>query len=289
LRAGPILLLGLAPLIPWTQARLEQRLPAHGARSMLYLSSGPQARRLADGFSDLLADVYWLRTVQYFGSQRAFGDGTFDLLGPLVDITTHLDPRLEIAYRYGAIFLAEPQPAGAGQPAEAIAVLRRGVAHLPQSWRLWQDLALFHFFFLDDAPAAAAVLLEAADRPGMPSPVFKTLAADLLAQRGDRGTARALWKRIHDEAEPGVMRDNAVAHLRQLDALDAVDALSAATRAFRGRFGRPPSSLDELRRFGVAPGALVDPAGVPFDYNPETGEVSIARRSSLWRARIRNQ
>jgi len=32
----------------------------------------------------------------------------FDLLVPLVNITIALDPRLEIAYRYGATFLAEP-------------------------------------------------------------------------------------------------------------------------------------------------------------------------------------
>ena len=35
----------------------------------------------------------------------------YPLLYPLLDITTTLDPRFNIAYRFGAIFLAEPYPA----------------------------------------------------------------------------------------------------------------------------------------------------------------------------------
>ena len=34
---------------------------------MLYFTSGEQLKWLAPGFEGLLADVYWLRTVQYFG------------------------------------------------------------------------------------------------------------------------------------------------------------------------------------------------------------------------------
>ena len=95
------------------------RVPGPGGG--LYLWSGQHVRRLVPGLRDLLADIYWLRTVQYFGGQRAFAkDKQFELLEPLTDITTTLDPRMEIAYRYGAIFLAEPHPVGAGEPRKAV-------------------------------------------------------------------------------------------------------------------------------------------------------------------------
>ena len=85
---------------------------------MLYLWSGAHVKRLFPGFEGLAADVYWLRTVQYFGGQRLFATSKrFELLRPLIEITTTLDPRLEIAYRYGAIFLSEPSPARGGAPA----------------------------------------------------------------------------------------------------------------------------------------------------------------------------
>ena len=284
MKVHPLLALLLVPLLPFAERSAQSRLGAdRGRGGTLYLWSGPQVRRLADGFHNVLADIYWLRTVQYFGSQRAFAEKSdYALLRPLIDITTSLDPRMEIAYRYGATFLAEPYPAGAGDPKAAIEVLRKGVESNPQSWRLRQELALFHYFFLGDGQEASRILLEAARLPGAPH-VLETLAADVLARRGDRATARALWRRIYDEAEPGAMKSNAEIHLQQIDALDAVDVIAAAARAFRDVVGRWPSSLEELRRVRLLQANLVDPAGVPFDYNPETGRPSLARSSPLWR------
>ncbi len=105
-------------------------------------------KRLVPGFEHLAADIYWLRTVQYFGGERVFAkDKRFDLLYPLIEITTTLDPRMEIAYRYGAVFLAEPFPIGAGRPDLGVAVLERGVRNNPASWRLHQELGFFHFVY----------------------------------------------------------------------------------------------------------------------------------------------
>ena len=42
------------------------------------------------------------------------GSDEYQLLYPLLDITTTLDPHFNIAYRFGAIFLSEPYPGGAG-------------------------------------------------------------------------------------------------------------------------------------------------------------------------------
>ena len=39
-------------------------------------------KRLFPGFESLAADVYWLRTVQYFGGERAFAaEKRFDCCG----------------------------------------------------------------------------------------------------------------------------------------------------------------------------------------------------------------
>jgi hypothetical protein len=283
-KVHPLLALLLVPLLPLAERSAQARLGGEGGRGgILYLWSGPQVRRLADGFHDVLADIYWLRTVQYFGSQRVFAEtSNYALLLPLIDITTSLDPRMEIAYRYGATFLAEPYPAGAGEPRIAIEVLRKGVQNNPHSWRLRQDLGLFHYFFLGDAQEASRILLEASRLPGAPY-ILETLAASVLARRGDRATARSLWQRIYEEAEPGPMKGNAEIHLQQLDALDSLDVIANAAKTFHDRAGRWPSSLDELQRVRLLRGNLVDPAGVPFDYNPETGRPSLARSSPLWR------
>ena len=41
-----------------------------------------------------MGGIYWLRAVQYYGSQRAFAtDKRFENLAPLIEITNALDPQ----------------------------------------------------------------------------------------------------------------------------------------------------------------------------------------------------
>jgi len=276
----------LIAVLPSVQRRIEERLAGRAQREVLYLWSGEHIRRFSPGFENVMADVYWLRTVQYFGEQRVFAtDKRFDLLAPLVNVTTDIDPRLEIAYRYGATFLAEPWPTGAGHPEAGIALLRRGIARNPTNWRLRQELGLFYVFFLDDPAQASKVLLEGAAIPGAPA-ILKSLAAQVLAKGGERRSSEMLWQQIHDQSEPGQLRDNASVHLAQLRSLDGLDALAAAVAEFARRRGRPPATLEELQRSGLSRAPAVDAVGIPFEYNAATGKPSLSPRSSLWRREL---
>src|SRR5579863_8817975 len=96
--------------------RSDQLRPQATLDEVLYLNSPKILKRASLGYDGLLADVYWTRAVQYFGSRR-FSDGSeVNLLAPLLEITTYLDPHLIPAYEYGGFFLAPPPPNGAGQP-----------------------------------------------------------------------------------------------------------------------------------------------------------------------------
>ena len=274
----------LAPAIPWSQARIDAAVGRFRAQDeVLYLWSGQQARKLFPGFEALAADIYWLRTVQYFGGQRVFAAGkSFELLRPLIDITTTLDPRLEIAYRYGAIFLSEPPPFGAGRPREGVEVLETGVRNLPRSWRLQQDLGFFYYLHLHDPGRAADILNRAADIPGA-AYWLRTLAADLLSKGGDREHARRMWQQMYEQAEPGAIRENAKEHLRCLDSLDLADRLTQLAHGLAERTGHAPATLQQLRAAAAGRLPTVDAAGVPFSYDPEKGLVAIARDSPMWR------
>jgi hypothetical protein len=270
--------------VVWTQGRIDARLGSFRVQDeVLYLWSGEHVRRVWSGFEGIAADLYWLRTVQYFGGQRLFArTKRFELLRPLIEITTTLDPRLEIAYRYGAVFLSEVPPIGAGRPQEGIEVLEKGARALPDSWRLRQDLGFFHYLYLGDAETSSRVLTEAADIPGAAF-WLRSLAADILGRSGDRLASRRMWRQMYEQAEEGVLRANAALRLRILDALDQADHLTAAAAEFERRVGRRPSGLAELRGSGLARGPLVDPEGVAFDYDATSGRVSVARTSPLWR------
>jgi len=279
------LFLLLIPVVPWAQMRVDAALgPFRSQEEVLYVWSGEHVKRLVPGFENLMGDIYWLRTVQYFGGQRVFAEGkNFDLLEPLIDITVTLDPRLEIAYRYGAIFLCERQPIGAGRPERGIALLERATRQWPESWRLRQELGFFTFLFLHEHEKAAQILLEAEKLPGAPS-WLKGMAGNILSRGGERQTARQIWRQVYERAEQGSpMRYNARVSLQRLDALDLVDAIIPQVERFEATTGRRPSSLEELQVAGLLAAAAVDPTGVPFDYDPGTGRVSISRASELWK------
>jgi len=283
-RSLAVLLLLLVPVVPWSQRHIDEHAGAFRAQEeVLYLWSGEQVRRLFPGFEGLAADVYWLRTVQYFGGERLFsGDKRFELLRPLIEITTTLDPRLEIAYRYGAVFLCEPPPSGAGRPDEGIEVLEQGARNAPGSWRLRQNLGFFRFLYQGDARGAAAELEEAAALPGAAF-WLRTLAADLLAKGGDLEASRQMWQQMYDQAEEGILRIHAELQLAILDSRAAAERLTALVAEVERRQGRRPEQLEELRRLGVWPGPLQDLNGVPFSYDVSTGQVSVSTESPLWR------
>jgi hypothetical protein len=279
-----LLLVLLVPAVPWSQRQIDRGAGTFRVQEeVLYLWSGTHVKRLFPGFEGLAADVYWLRTVQYFGGQRLFASNKrFELLRPLIEITTTLDPRLEMAYRYGATFLSEPSPLGAGRPREGIEVLEAGTRAIPSSWRLRQDLGFFHFIYMHDAERAAAVLNEAADLPGAAF-WLRTLAADLLAKGGERAASRRMWQQMFDQSEAGIIKENARSRLRILDSFDRADRLAALAAELGRRRGRLPARLEELREAGLSGGPLVDAAGVPFGYDPGTGSVFISKRSPMWR------
>ena len=276
-----LLLLALA--VPLVQGRIDRVLGEFRAQhEALYLWSGEQVRRVAPGLEGLAADVYWLRTVQYFGGQRAFAGGKrFDLLQPLIEITVTLDPRMEIAYRYGAIFTAEPSPIGAGRPRDAVALLERGVRALPDNWALRQDLGFYHFLFLKQPQEASRILFDASEMPGAPY-WLKPLAASVLAKGGDRATARRMWSVIAEQSA-GQIKSNALLHVQVLDALDEADRLTKLVAEYARRGGRNPTSLEDLRRAGWLGRMPLDQSGTPFEYDQRTGRVSVSRRSPLWR------
>ena len=63
----------------------------------LYIRSGETLKRLALSYDAVLADLYWIRAVQYFGRTRlARTPGkSYDRLYPLLDITTTLDKKVD--------------------------------------------------------------------------------------------------------------------------------------------------------------------------------------------------
>lgn len=252
------------------------------ADSLLYVRSPETMKRLALSYSALLADVYWIRAVQYYGSRRLMdaAERNYDQLYPLLDIATSLDPQFNIAYRFGAVFLSEAFPGGAGRPDEAVELLEKGFRENPTRWEYLYDIAFVQYWTRQDFVAASEWFKKAADVPGAPWWV-RSMAAVTAAQGGNRRASRLLWRIQLENAETEWVRQNAIERLQQLDAMDQIDELTWASRQFASRYGRFASTWEELRRAGLMRGQPADPTGKPYVLDAQTGVVSLSPDSTL--------
>ena len=98
---------------------------------------------------------------------------------------TSLDPHFKVAYRFGAIFLAEPYPGGPGRPDHAIALLERGIERDDGRWEYMEDIGFVYYWWLTDFQQAAEWFKRAGEQPGAPT-WLAPLAATTLAQGGNR-------------------------------------------------------------------------------------------------------
>jgi tetratricopeptide (TPR) repeat protein len=243
---------------------------------------GKKIKGFALGAEGMLADWYWIRSLQYIGDKLTNSKLEYidledlthlnpRLLYPLLDNATDLDPHFMAAYSYGAIVL----PAIDKQ--QAIKLTEKGIAANPNEWRLHQYLGYIHWR-LKNFEKAAEVYEQGSRVAGAPQ-FLSMMAAKMRADGGSRDTARQLYRQMADEATDEQTRVVGSFRLQQLDALDELDAINAELVKFRSSNGRCITTSAELisllknvrlsdgRDFRVdAKGNLVDPTGVPYAF-----------------------
>jgi tetratricopeptide (TPR) repeat protein len=236
-----------------------------GADGVLYVQSPQALQRLALSYKPIVADVYWIRAIQVYGDTKLgrTADRSYAHLYPLLDLTTSLDPYFDVAYQFGALFLAEQPPGGPGRPDLAIKLLQKGIAAQPDDWRLYQALGFVHYWSNQDYAAAADWFRRASHLPDAPK-WMEALAAVTLAEGGNRKSSRLLWQQIQQTATDDWFQRESDRRLKQLDAMDQLDLLNSVVASFAGKYGRPPSGWPELASLGYVRGAIVDPTGAPY-------------------------
>jgi tetratricopeptide (TPR) repeat protein len=265
------------------QARLEARRPVDPLETgELYMRSAKVLDRAALSYDAVVADVYWMRVIQHYGGQRRSGntEKNYDLLYPLLDLTTALDPYFSAVYYFGSFFLAEPLPSGAGRPDLAVSLLVRALEFQPDSWRFAQQAGFIHYWYRHDFAEAAKWFDRAAAMPDAP-PWLIALAATTLAEGGDLEASRRLWQQMMDTAESDWMRETAQFRLMQIEAQAAIDTLEHVVTAFALVHGVPPTTWSDLVRDGRLKGVPLDPTGTPFVLE-EWGKVTVSPESRLY-------
>jgi tetratricopeptide (TPR) repeat protein len=190
----------------WLDAQRRPEEMPGSIDETLYLTAGEALKRASMGFDGLLADLYWIRTIQYFGRNRERQKaerGVVDLrqmrqLEPLLEMTTELNPHHIAAYRFGAFFLRYIDPE------KAVSFANRGIRNNPDEWRLYQDLGFIYWRFGRYREASDAYL--AGSRIAGAPPWMEAMAATMLVRGGDSETAREIFERLCEGSDDKFIR-----------------------------------------------------------------------------------
>jgi hypothetical protein len=260
--AIPLLFLAIIPLqVSIDRYRSQMRAPGE-----LWLRSGKLLKTISMGYDSLLADIYWTRAIQYYGSQFETGNSKFPELYPLMSIALTLDPRLTVVPRGGSILLSEPNPVGAGRPDQAVELLQQAIATKHDDWQLYASLGFVYYWYMKDYGHASQVYLEGGQYSGAPI-WMKGMAARIAELGGSRDTSVLVWSEIYQTSSEPRARENARQHLEALHAQADIEELQKIVDNYRGHIPRL-TSLRDLVEDRVLPDVPVDPAGFAYVLDP---------------------
>jgi tetratricopeptide (TPR) repeat protein len=269
------LALGLAGFTAAIRLGLDREASQMGrVRDPAWLPNGARLRQVSLGHRLLLADVFWLKLVQYMGESVMLKLDRWEALYPLADLVTDLDPRYGYAYQVAGSNLAS----FAHRYGEADRILRKGMKNVPQRWTLPWTLSVNKFLFEGDYATAARYARQAAEVGGRPHLALLASNLSLLADRDDEYHVAIgfLEETLRHTDDPN-LRPQLEQRLVKVRTFLELSRLERALAEFERTHARRAVFLGELVAAGLLGEVPRDPSGGTFLYNAITGEV----RSSL--------
>jgi tetratricopeptide (TPR) repeat protein len=269
----------IAALLIWPAQRfIEARSAGDGEDPDILLFASPGlVKKMALGYNGLLADFYWMRTIQYYGrfDEADKRRVRYKNLYTLLDITTTLNPYHLDAYRTGSFFLAAEDPIGAGQPEEALKLLDKGLRDHPGEWPLVYDKGFIYYWNLQDFKAAGETWLQAAKIPGAPE-WLPSLAAASMSRGGELTVAIAIWQDRYLQSSREDEREMAKNRLISFKVAQDIWGWQTLAEKYREKNGAFPKNLETLAADHGLRYSLTDPLGTPYQYDPQTGAAALA-------------
>ncbi len=232
----------------------------------LYLA-GQTVQRLSLGFNGLVADWYWMRSLQYVGSKvlnlpenvqiENLGQLDLRLLAPLLDTATALDPQFIEPYQYAAIVLPEVDMQ------EAIRITKKGISANPTAWRLYHLLG-YIYWKQGDYKAAGEAYDQGAAQPGAPR-WMEAMKARMATEGGSRNLAREIYSHMYEQPGDSKVKEMARLRLMQLDSLDEREAIRRVLTLYQSKANRCPLSWKEVQPVLRSLRLPLDTTGAPLD------------------------
>jgi len=151
-----------------------------------YIPTGKQIKPVILGFDNFVADLFWLKAVQYTGGNAS--RASFYALPKYLNLITDLDPKFEFVYRFGALIFALREDIRN----EIEPILLKGIKNTGNPI-LWTDLGFYKYYYEENFEEAAEIFDHCAKNiPDCPK-FSAGISASLRAYVGKYQIALQTW------------------------------------------------------------------------------------------------
>lgn len=163
------------------------------------------------GMQEVLSDVFFLETIQYFGDWRIKKEEKFKMVSPLFKAISILSPDFVPAYYFGALVFDE-----LGKIDEAIKLLDKGIEKNPHAFELWlyRDFTIY-LFRTGEYEKAIQGIKTALTLEGHP-PVLERILAYAYEKNGQIEEAINQWQKIYLSTEDERLKEICVKNIKRL-------------------------------------------------------------------------
>jgi hypothetical protein len=163
-------------------------------------------------YQSAMADLIWLRTIQYYG-QHLMSDRKFIWLNHILETLTGLDPLFIDAYDFGSKILAWDS----GQVPEALALLDRGIINNPLDWKIAFGYGFIVYMTkIKDNYVDAGYYFEIASNLPNTWNITKRWAAYSFGRGGARDLAIEIWSALYYTTQNSAIKDLAKRQMNKL-------------------------------------------------------------------------
>ena len=231
----------------------------------LYINSST-LKRLSLGYEELIADIYWIRALQYFSNTKSINMDPSELY-KYFDIITDLDPKFVNAYRYGGTFLAEPPDLGLGEIELGIKLLDKGRLNNPENFRLVLDEAFIYYIYTNNLKRASELFEEASEKESLSEirkASLKGMAALALSKTGNLELSKKIWTYIYKTSSIEGRKEHALSNLKEIETMEHENRLTGALRSYYDDKKSLPNKIEGLVDSGYIKNVPEDPFGGKF-------------------------
>jgi hypothetical protein len=232
----------------YAQFRIDAKRANSADEELLYLPNEKLLSHFTAGQSSLIADLLWLRCIQY--TTKEFNrDHKFTWLEQMCNVITDLDPYFSDVYRHGGMFLACMK----GDDDASLHLLDKGIANNPDKWELMWEGAMVYLLNRRNEPGSpemAAKYLAMAELTGQ-APERLAITLDGLSRKhGLYAIERGRWSEAMLSGD-SMIRQMAERKLAEVDIREITDKLNEAFQQYTKLKGTSPNDLSDLVSAGL--------------------------------------